>query len=112
MMIRTIAEKKRTSHGRAKCNTCNTAIEKGASYTRTTYVGDESIYSINCCEPCEEFYGLISSDPYIYNYEDGISEEQAIAWAQEYGIFSNDERERTSAVGFLTRLGLSIEGER
>lgn len=107
-MIRTIKEIYRTSSGRARCHACCTIIEKGACYTRTTYVGDGSIYTLNMCEPCDEFYKYLSRD-YVYAGEDGISEEDAIAWAQERGIFSDDECERAAAVGFLTRLGLSTE---
>lgn len=57
------------------------------------------------CEPCNEFYSWLSRDtpPGI---EEFVTRDDAIAWAQERGIYSDDEDERAAAVGFLARLGL------
>ena len=104
-MPRTIREEIRTSSGRARCTQCETLIADGEYYTRVTYAGDGSIYTLTSCEPCNEFYAWLSRDtpPEI---GDWVTLDDAIAWAQERGIYSDDEDERAAAVGFLARLGL------
>lgn len=110
MPIRTIREEDCKSSGRARCTQCKTVIASGNYYTRVTYVGDDHIYTLTSCEPCNEFYSWLSRDTPL-EIEEGVTLDDAIAWAEERGIYSDDEDERAAAVGFLSRLGLSVGEE-
>ena len=83
------------------CSLCQTSIQPGTHYKRSTMIYDGQIYDWRECPPCVDDKIAAKVDDWSYSV-DGIGPETAYEWATEMAIHGSPEDQR-AAKDYLAR---------
>lgn len=102
-MFKFLSDSRPTARKTHECSLCTGAIEVGQVYHRSVYVGDAEIYAWKTCPACEvdNVSGYVYD--YVYYVEEGITDEDALSWANEMSRHGTDIEEVLAARNYLVR---------